>query len=143
MRLAKCRDTAESFRRWLEGIAANFILHSARTYARKREIRIQRDPAANPAVNDVSPSRNERRNERFGRLKRSVDDLSSDYRTVIRLSRIEGLRISEVAERMGRSPSAVKNLLLRAMKQLRESFGETESLSLPDRHLGEGSGDGE
>ena len=129
----------ESFRRWLEGIAANFILHSARTYTRKREIRIQRDPAAK----DVSPSRNERRDERFDRLKRSVDDLSPDYGAVIRLSRIDGLKISEIAERMGRSQSAVKNLLLRAMKQLRESFGETESLGLPDRHLGEDLGDGE
>ena len=72
-----------------------------------------------------------------------MEDLSPDYRTVVHLSRIEGLKISEIAERMGRSPSAIKNLLLRAMKQLRESFGDTESLGLPDRHLGEGSSDGE
>lgn len=128
-----------SFRRWLEGIASHVILHTGRTHARKREIRIERDPQAE----DLSPSRNERRHERFDRLKKSLDELAPDYRTVIRLSRIEGLKISEIAEHMGRSPSAIKNLLLRALKQLRESFGETESLGLPDRHLGEDSAHGE
>lgn len=130
----------ESFLRWLEGIAANFLLHSARTYGRKKELQIQRDPPAS----DVSPSRQDRRNERFDRLKRSIDGLSPDYRTVIRLARLEGLKIQEIAERMGRSPSAVKNLLLRAMKQLRDSFGDTESLGLPDRNLTEdGAGNGQ
>jgi RNA polymerase sigma-70 factor (ECF subfamily) len=128
----------ESLRRWLEGIAANFLLHSGRTYGRKKELEIRRDPPAS----DPTPSRNERRNERFDRLKRSIDGLSPDYRTVIRLSRLEGLKIQEIAERMGRSPSAVKNLLLRAMKQLRESFGDTESLGLPDRNLAEEEGGG-
>ena len=39
---------------------------------------------------------------------------------------------------MNRSESAVKNLLLRALKELQESFGDTESLQLPRRSLGEG-----
>ena len=33
---------------------------------------------------------------------------------------------------MDRSESAVKNLLLRATRKLRESFGDTESLNLGD-----------
>jgi DNA-directed RNA polymerase specialized sigma24 family protein len=57
------------------------------------------------------------------------------------MSRIEGLRIGEIAEQMGRSPSAVKNLLFKAMKKLQESFGDTESMGLPDRHLGEDEAD--
>ncbi len=36
---------------------------------------------------------------------------------------------------MDRSPSAVRNLLSRAMHQLRSSFGETESFGLPDEPL--------
>jgi RNA polymerase sigma-70 factor (ECF subfamily) len=126
-----------SFQAWLEGIAVNFVLHSARGQLRRREFRITRDPEA-PGV---SPSRHER--ERFERLQECVNRLSPDHRTVIRLSRIEGLKVREIADRMGRSPSAVKNLLLRAMKELRSSFGDTESLGLPDRELrGGGSGDG-
>jgi hypothetical protein len=41
---------------------------------------------------------------------------------------------------MNRSESAVKNLLLRAMKELRDSFGGTDSFSLPDRRLGDERG---
>ena len=37
---------------------------------------------------------------------------------------------------MGRSPDAIKQLLYRALKQLKHSFGDTESLNLPDRTLG-------
>ena len=39
-----------------------------------------------------------------------------------------------IAERMGRSENAVRNLLFRAMKELKKSFGDTESF-----HLGSGS----
>lgn len=127
----------ESFRAWLEGIAVNFILHSAKTHARRREFQIVRDPHA-PAV---TPSRQERRHERFDRLKKSIQALSPDHRTVIQLSRIEGLKVREIAERMGRSESAVKNLLFKATKKLRQSFGDTESLNLPDRHLEEDEAD--
>lgn len=122
-----------SLRYWLEGIAANFILHSARTQGRKRELQLKRDPKADV----ISPSRHQRRRERYSRLRRSVEDLSPDYRTVILLSRIEGLKIREIAERMGRSESAIKNLLFKAMRQLRESFGDTESMGLPCESLGD------
>ena len=121
-----------SFRRWLEGIAANLILDSSRRQRRRREFQILREPEANTD----SPSRGIRREERFRRLRECVDGLSQDYQTVIRLSRIEGLKIQQIAQRMNRSPSAVKNLLLRAMKQLKSSFGDTESLSLPRKDLG-------
>jgi RNA polymerase sigma-70 factor (ECF subfamily) len=128
-----------SFECWLEGIAVHFILHSARTHRRRRELQLIQEPEAE----DVSPSRQERRRERLDRLKKAIEDLSPDHRTVIQLSRIQGLKVKEIAERMGRSESAVKNLLLRAMKELRESFGDTESLGLPQQKLNGGVGEGE
>ncbi len=97
----------------------------------KKEFEIVRDVSGHLP----SPSSNQRREERFERLSKSVESLSPDHRTVIRLARIEGLKIREIAERMNRSESAVKNLLLRAMRELRNSFGETDSFSLPDRRL--------
>jgi RNA polymerase sigma-70 factor (ECF subfamily) len=122
-----------SFRRWLEGIARNVIRNLARRKGWKKELELTRDLSAG----NVSPSRRQRQQERFERLSEAVEGLSPDYRTVIKLARIEGLKISEIATRMNRSPSAVKNLLLRAMRQLKKSFGETESFSLPERRLGE------
>jgi RNA polymerase sigma factor (sigma-70 family) len=67
------------------------------------------------------------------RLEQAVQALSPDHREVVRLARIEGLQVDEIAKRLGRTPSAVKNLLLRALKELKKSFGDTESFRLPQR----------
>ena len=121
----------ESFLRWLGGIAENVILDLSRK--RRRSFYLGRDVAESYP----SPGRAERRNERFERLQDALADLNPDYREVIRLARIEGLSIRVVADRMGRSPNAVSILLLRALRKLRERFGDTESLHLPDRRLDE------
>ncbi len=131
-------NEVDSFLAWLEGIARNVVRNLVRRKDLKKEFELSHDP---PALGS-SPSRHQAREERFERLSKAVEALSPDYRTVIRLVRIEGLKIREVAERMGRSESAVKNLLLRAMKELRDSFGATDSFSLPDRRLEDvGGGD--
>lgn len=121
----------DSFRRWLEAIATHVALDVARHQGRRRELHIDRDIEGA----DVTPSKGMRRKERFKRLVRSIETLSQDYQMVLRLSRIEGLSVKEIAGRMDRSESAVKNLLLRATKQLRQAFGDTESYSLDGRHL--------
>ncbi|HAK96178.1 MAG TPA: hypothetical protein DCM87_14590, partial [Planctomycetes bacterium] len=84
----------------------------------------------------ASPSRAARREERFDRLEGALARLPEEHRQVIRLARIEGLPIAEIAVRMNRSAAAVSMLLSRALKRLREGFGDTESMSLPDRMLG-------
>ena len=120
----------DSFIRWLGHIAENVIRKAARTTARKpstEEILEIADRTTTP------PSANLRRDERFDRLQSALESLPPDYRQVIRLSRIEGLKTEEIAERMGRSTSAVKQLLFRALRRLRDTFGDTESLHLPDR----------
>jgi RNA polymerase sigma-70 factor (ECF subfamily) len=121
-----------SFLRWLGGIAEHVIL-AAVDKRRRRAILELRRPAMAPS--EVSPSRGLRREERFERLEKALGSLSPDHRQVILLSRIEGLQIQEIAGRMGRSTSAVKNLLLRALKELKRSFGDTGSLRLPDRAI--------
>jgi RNA polymerase sigma-70 factor (ECF subfamily) len=126
----------DSFCRWLEGLATHRVVDAARAAKRRPEFQIVRDPTAQ----DVSPSRSARRKERLARLKKSLDSLSPDYQTVVRLARIEGLLIREIAERMGRSESAIKNMLYRAMKELKRSFGDTESLHLGGDGLNAGSG---
>lgn len=123
-----------SFRRWLEGIARNRVLHLSRREQRRAELLELHRPAAA----ESSPSRGVRRTERFERLRHAVDGLRPEFREVLRLARLEGRSMREIAESIGRSESAVKNLLLRAMKALREVVPETESLSLPkDRWLGD------
>ena len=127
----------DAFFQWLCSIAKHAVLKATEKSRKDRAI----DEADGLPAGDVSPSRLVRRNERFDRLQTSLDDLPEDYREVIRLARIDGLRIKEIAERMGRTPNAVKHLLARALTELKRHFGDTESLHLPDRRFtSEGAG---
>ena len=119
----------DSFIRWLGVIAENVIRKAARNRARTPAT----EEIFEVSVRATSPSVNLRREERFERLQKALESLPPDYREVIRLSRIEGLKTMEIAARMGRSKEAVKQLIFRALRRLRESFGDTESLHLPDR----------
>jgi RNA polymerase sigma-70 factor (ECF subfamily) len=123
---------------WLGGIAEHVILDLARRHARRRAAPLDGEVAGS----QVSPSKGLRRHERFERLAKALDGLSPDHREVILLARIEGLPLQEVARRMDRSMPAVAKLLSRALKKLREAFGDTESLPLPDRCLGDRGGPG-
>lgn len=126
----------DSFFHWLCGISRNIILRLAKRSRRDRKLQVPEEiPASGP-----SPSRILRRGERFDRLQQAVSKLPPDYREVLRLSRIERLKIKEIARRMDRSEFAVKHLMARAVKQLRETFGDTESLHLPDQAIDMGGG---
>ena len=125
-----------SFCRWLESIATHVALDAARHMGRRKVLRLDGDVQGK----DASPSKGMRRQERFERLRKSLEALPPDYQEVLRLSRMEGLSVKEIAGRMGRSESAVKNLLLRATRQLKQGFGDTESLNLGDLYFGNGRG---
>jgi RNA polymerase sigma-70 factor (ECF subfamily) len=83
----------------------------------------------------ISPSKLMRQNERFERLKNALDALKPEHREVIILARVQGLSMKELAGRMNRSPEAVSALLLRALRQLKAAFGDTDSFHLPWRPL--------
>jgi RNA polymerase sigma-70 factor (ECF subfamily) len=130
-------DHADPFYVWLCGIARRVGLEYA-----QRSQRNQRLPTGHEvAARSDSPSTVLRRNERFDRLQASIRRLSPDYQEVIRLARIEGLTTREIAQRMQRSPNAVKHLLVRALRQLGVEFGDTGSLGLPPRQLFAEEGD--
>lgn len=116
----------DSFGRWLEVIASHVALDVVRYEGRRPALSIKHDVQGDGAA----PSRGLRRKERRERLLKSLRTLSPDYQTVLELSRMEGKSIREIADQMERTESAVKNLLLRATRKLRESFGETASLGL-------------
>ena len=73
-----------------------------------------------------------------------VDDyITKPFKPKGLLARIEGLSLAEVAERMNRSQGAVAQLLWRALRALRDRFGDTESFHLPERRLEDrGGGNG-
>jgi RNA polymerase sigma-70 factor (ECF subfamily) len=117
----------DSFFRWLAGIALHVLADAARRDARHPQVALDRDHPRD----DPSPSHALCRQERLERLEAALEGLTPEHRAVVRLARIEGLRVSEIAQRLNRSPSAVRHLLLRALEKLKERFGETDSLHLP------------
>lgn len=122
---------ADSFRRWLTGVANKAVLRALENGRRHRTLEL---PTQLPADAD-SPSRALRREERFDHLQSALDTLGADHREVIRLTRIEGLSLQETGYRMGRSAEAVRKLFWRALQQLRLRLSNTASLHLPDRRL--------
>ncbi|MBN1441330.1 MAG: sigma-70 family RNA polymerase sigma factor, partial [Planctomycetes bacterium] len=124
-------DDIPSFARWLMGIARIAVIRAASPPG-AGQLALGDGIAAEAGA---SPSAALRREERFERLQVSLDTLTGDYREVLYLARIEGLSMKEIADRMGRSPEAVKKLFGRALAKLRERFGDTESFHLPDRQL--------
>jgi len=127
-----------SFLSWLKTIASHVVLEAASRDARDLSVPLERDVPAS----GVAPEKELRRAERFDRLEAALEGLSPEHRQVIRLARLEKLPLKEVARRMDRTPNAVKQLLWRALQKLQAAFGDTESLHLPHRNLGDtGLGD--
>jgi RNA polymerase sigma-70 factor (ECF subfamily) len=67
-----------------------------------------------------SPSAQAERRELAALVADQLARLPPHYRDVIVLRNLEGLAFEEVAQRMGRSPGAVRILWLRALNQLRQ-----------------------
>ena len=131
-------EDAAMFLRWLTSIAEHLIWSASQKSALK-----ETSLTADVRGSHVSPSHGLRREERLERLRRSLGRLRPEQRTAIELAKLEGLKVKEIARRMGRSEDSVKQLLSRGLNALRERFGDTESLHLPERDLrGEGHDSG-
>jgi RNA polymerase sigma factor (sigma-70 family) len=80
-----------------------------------------------PSYRAVStPSRRVAAAEEIERLERIFDRLSDDHREVILLSRVLGLPGRDVAEQMGRTETATRSLLLRALAALADEIESEE-----------------
>lgn len=69
-----------------------------------------------------TPSSHARERERAVILADAMNELPDDQREVLILRNMQGLKFSEVAEHMGRTPAATKMLWMRAIKKLREAY---------------------
>ena len=100
------------FAAWLYRIAANAIVDRASRTAREREVPA---PDDDPPVQDAELEQAERR----ARLFRLVRSLPKDQHRVIELRFAGEMSIREIAEVMGRTEGAVKQLQFRALETLR------------------------
>lgn len=114
-----------SFRRWLLTRAENKIRGRARFW--KRDKRSSDSEEAGKKLDllaaSLTPSEQLAAQEDLEKLELAFADLPTDHQRVILLSRIEGHSHKEIAELMGRSEPAVRQLLVRALALLSTQIG--------------------
>ena len=121
--------TGPEFIAWLRAIAQHQSLDRIRMdNAQKRGggqgvMPLPADTSCGPggiAADASTPSMKMARQEEHDRLGASIEQLSSDDQQVIRLRIFEKLTYAEIAQRLGRTEEAVKQLFHRALKRLRK-----------------------
>lgn len=123
------------FKRWLYRAAENKIRDKARYHgrerrdaARVRSLDVARDDELATYRRGVAafftPSREAMAREELATLERALAELPEDYRQVILLTRVMNLGHATVAEQMGRSETATRSLLHRALARLARLMAE-------------------
>jgi RNA polymerase sigma-70 factor (ECF subfamily) len=111
-----------AFYRWLVAIARFKIAEAVR--ARRAKKRAMLTPMeVEPAGNQTSPSGRAIRAERAGLIANAIETLPEDQARAVRLRYLEGLTVAETADRLDRSPAAVKMLVSRGLTALAEGVG--------------------
>jgi RNA polymerase sigma-70 factor, ECF subfamily len=115
--LGKFKWRGSPFAAWLYRIASNAIADQARQ--KMRESTDQPNPSS-----ESSTTTDLEEVERRARLFSAVDKLPEDQRRVIAMRFADEKSIREIAEEMGRSEGAVKQLQFRALENLRNRLIE-------------------
>jgi RNA polymerase sigma-70 factor (ECF subfamily) len=103
------------FAAWLIRIASNAVADRARRSARRRREPVPGDVAEPLTIEAICPDEVEER----AKLYQLVRNLPADQRRVIVLRFVEEKNIRQIAEEIGRTEGAVKQLQFRALKTLR------------------------
>jgi RNA polymerase sigma-70 factor (ECF subfamily) len=121
---------------WLRQILATTLANLVRHYygTQRRDVQLERDLAAeldessrvldqSLVARHSSPSQQAARREQAVLLANALARLPADYREVIVLRHLEGLKFAEVARRMGRTIDSVKKQWTPALAALRAALG--------------------
>jgi RNA polymerase sigma-70 factor (ECF subfamily) len=119
------------FAAWLQAILEHHLQHAVRDHTGVAKRAIGREeplPARRPGESEVlgaefaaampSPSTRAMEQEQADQLASLLADLPEDQRAAVRL-RYEGMPLTEIAQQLGRSTSAVASLIKRGMQALR------------------------
>ncbi len=126
--LAKFEWRGAPFAAWLYRIAANAMADRWQRASREQGNPVLRDPA------DTSQSVDAEKSERAARLFSLVNGLPADQRRVIEMRFAEEKSIREIAQTLGRTPGAVKQLQFRGIQSLRAQFEKEPGKKLSRSH---------
>jgi len=127
-----------AFRHWLYTRAQHKLQDRVKfVHAQKRDpLREAPSPDDSRSLLDCyatlcTPSRELASQEALRRIEGAFDELPEDYQEAITQYRICGLDYGEIAERMGRSEGAVRNLVYRGLSRLALRLGGDAGPELP------------
>lgn len=132
LNLADFEDRGEgSFGRWLREILEHKIVDEIRRHMEvgkrdaRRDVHMNTGQEPNPGRRRTpSPVSEVVAAEQADVVRGAVEDLPSDYRTVLRYLLHDGMTAGEAGERMGRSPEAVRKLYARALGRLADDLDD-------------------
>ena len=119
---------AESFRRWIFGIAGHKAKHALRDQAaQKRAVFREVTQGMRAATRDMlgerpTPSQAAMGVELEERIATALETLPPHYREVLRLTRAKGMTMAEAGACLGKSREATKKLFGRAMLAFTRAF---------------------
>ncbi len=114
--LPKYEFRGAPFVTWLYRIAANCLADRWQKAAREKGNPSATEPSTNPE--DLVAA------ERISRLASRLEDLPADQRRVVQMRFLQEKSVKEIADQMGRSEGAVKQLQYRALEWLRARMSE-------------------
>ena len=108
------KGTDKQFNTWLYRIATNAVNHHFRRMKSHNSLLRAAREQTNSGVVD-----NEESPERLALLREAMLSLKPRYQTIITLRFFENLKLTEIAEVLGRSPGTVRSQMARALAKLR------------------------
>lgn len=137
-KLDQFRGKSEAeLRGWLRQILRNHLLGTQRRFhmpghdvGREQSLEAMApDPSKLPcdrlSSDPSSPSQHALHQEELRRLTEALARLPDDQRRAVELHHLKGLRVALIADRLGRSKSAVVGLLFRGLRKLRQLLDDS------------------
>ncbi len=114
---------------WLRQIQRRNLIDEVRKHTAAEKRNAARELTGESSVspsrfvsNQSTPSRLAVRDEETQSLEAAIENLPEMQAKVVRMKHLQGLRLSEIARRIGRTEQAVAGLLRRGLRQLRQQL---------------------
>jgi RNA polymerase sigma-70 factor (ECF subfamily) len=130
--LPRFKWTGAPFAAWLFRIASNMIADRAKRAAREGNVEASlaigkgnADQSGSQLSNPATQEEHLEQTERSAELFRLVNDLADDQRRILLMRFAEERTIHEIAQTLGRSEGAIKQLQFRALENVRKRLASS------------------